>query len=93
MEVTLEERDFFKEPFSAEEVHNLLQGRPLEDIFSWKSPSFKALGLKPERLTDDDLAQLMLKEPRLMRRPLIQINGQLIVGLDKKALEEAAAGG
>ena len=92
-DVTVEERDFFKDPFSAQEVRTLLQGKPAADIFSWKSPSFKALGLNPESLTDDDLAQLMLKEPRLMRRPLIHINGQLIVGLDKKALEGVLAEG
>ena len=90
-DVTVEERDFFKEPFSAEDIRTLLQGRPAADIFSWKSPSFKALGLNAESLTDDDLAQLMLKEPRLMRRPLIHINGRLIVGLDKKALGEVLA--
>ena len=31
----------------------------------------------------------MVDEPRLIRRPLIQVEGQLIVGTDKKAMAEA----
>ena len=72
--IELDERDFFQERFSEEELRALLGGRPASDIFSWKSPSFKKLGLKPEDLGDDRLIQLMVEEPRLIRRPLIVVS-------------------
>ena len=86
--VELEERDFFQDRFSEEELRRLLGDRPPSDFFSWKSPSFRALGRPPESFTDEELLQLMLQEPRLIRRPLIQVGDRVIVGTDKKAVEE-----
>jgi arsenate reductase-like glutaredoxin family protein len=38
-------------------------------------------------MTEDQMLDLMLGEPRLIRRPLIQTSdGDLIVGADKKAM-------
>ena len=87
------ERDFFKEPFTDAEIRGLAGDRPLSEIFSWKSPSFKALGLNPADLTEDDLVRLMMGEPRLIRRPLVRIGGHLLVGGNLKDLEQAFAGG
>jgi arsenate reductase-like glutaredoxin family protein len=89
--VTLEERDFFQHRFSEAELHRLLGGRPPSAIFSWKSPSFKALSRAPESFTEAELLRLMLQEPRLIRRPLIQVGDRLIIGADKKALEELSS--
>ena len=62
------------------------------DIFSWRSPSFKALGIDADQLSEDDLMRLMLEEPRLIRRPLAVVDGQLIVGADRKTLETVLNG-
>ena len=87
--VELDERDFFDDGFTEQELRDLLGGVPPSEIFSWRSPSVKKLGLNRDDLTDDDLIRLMIEEPRLIRRPLIQVDGRLIVGTDKKAMEEA----
>lgn len=89
MNAEVEERDFFKAPFSEGELRELARGRKISDVFSWKSPSFKALGLKPEDLSEYDLLRLMLQEPRMIRRPITQIGGELIIGADTEALETA----
>ena len=86
--VELAERDFFRDRFTQEELRELLVKRPPSELFSWKSPSFKALGLEAEQRNDDDLIRLMLQEPRLIRRPLVRVGDRLIIGADKKALEE-----
>ncbi len=70
----MDERDFFQERFTEEELRELLGNRPASEIFSWRSPSFKKLGLKPEDLDNDRLIQLMVEEPRLIRRPLIVVS-------------------
>ena len=87
--IDFDERDFFKEPFSKAEILLLLNGRDPDFIFSWKSPSFKKLGLDRSNLTSDDLISLMIDEARLIKRPLIQIGNTLIVGADWKALDSA----
>ena len=88
----MQERDFFKDPFSETEIRDLAAGRAISEIFAWRSPSFKALGLEPGDLGDDDLVRLMLQEPRLVRRPLIQMEDRLVIGGNKKELEAALEG-
>ena len=84
----LNERDFFKEPFTREEIKSLLQDKPASEMFSFKSPSFKALGLDQAKLKDNDLINLMLKEPRLIRRPVVKIGNNVYFGADSKVLEK-----
>ncbi len=87
--VELEERDFFADPLSDQELRDLIGNRPASQVFSWNSPSFKKLGVTRDGLDDDRLIQLMLDEPRLIRRPLVQVGGEVFVGTDKEAMERA----
>jgi len=56
-------------------------------MFNFRSPSFKQLGLDKENLGNDDLIKLMLKEPRLVRRPVVRIDGKVYFSADKSVLE------
>ena len=87
LEIEFEERDFFKQPFTESDLMSLLKNTPLSDVFSWRSPSFKAMGLDQGSLTDDDLIRLMLEEPRLIRRPIVKINDKLIIGASPKLMD------
>ena len=85
----VEERDFFQDPFSETELRALLGGRSPADIFSWKSPSFRKMGIDRDSLDDDRMIALMLEEPRLIRRPITAIGDTLVIGADSKALSQA----
>ena len=85
--ISLDERDFFSQPFSVEELRALIGGRTVADYFSFNSPSYKKLGLSREDLSDEQLLRMMVEEPRMVRRPLIRIGDDLIVGTDRKAME------
>ena len=87
--IELDERDFFQERFSEKELRALIGDHLPADFFSWNCPSFKKLGVSRDALDDDRLIELMVSEPRLVRRPLIQVGSDLIVGTDKKAMEQA----
>ena len=87
--VSFQERDFFKEPFSEAEIRELVKGQALSDLFSWRSPAFKAMGLERQSLSHDDLIRLMAQEPRLIRRPLIKMGSRLIIGSDWKSVDAA----
>ena len=87
--IEYEERDFFAEPFTIEELRDTIGARPVSDFFSWRSPSFRKMGLNRDELSDHKLLKLMVEEPRLIRRPLIMTaDGDLIVGTDKKAMAD-----
>ena len=87
--VQLDERDYFKEPFTEAELKNLAGDASLAQIFARRSPSLKKLGLADKELSDAEMMGLMLQEPRLVRRPLVRIDGQLLVGANLKAIEAA----
>ncbi|MCI0770535.1 MAG: hypothetical protein J4N94_01510 [Chloroflexi bacterium] len=90
--VELDERDFFRDRFTESELRQLLGDTPASDVFSYRSPSVKKMGLATDGLTEDELIKLMLEEPRLIRRPLIKVGSRLLVGTDKKAMAEVFPG-
>jgi arsenate reductase-like glutaredoxin family protein len=94
--VELTERDMFKHPLTEAELGALIGGRPVRDFFSFKSPSFRKLGLDREGLTDSQMLSMMSGEPRLIRRPLVAIlsgtgvtGNHVIVGNAAAAFEQA----
>jgi len=56
-------------------------------MFNYRSPSFKQLGLNKDKLSNNELIDLMLKEPRLVRRPVVRIGDKVYFSADKKILE------
>ena len=89
LEVT--DRDFFKETFSELEIRELAAMAGTENIFARRSPSLKKLSLADKELSDDEMVNLMLQEPKLIRRPLIKVGGKLMVGGGTAAVEAAIA--
>ncbi len=85
---SFKEREIFRNPLSKEEIRNLLKGRPLVEFFSWRSPRAKALGLVGKERSDDDMINLMSEESALIRRPLIVIGDEIVVGMDAEKLSD-----
>lgn len=65
----------------------LLQDKPAAEMFNVRSPSFKKLGLDREKLGDNELIDLMLQEPRLVRRPVVRVGDDVYFSADKSVLE------
>jgi arsenate reductase-like glutaredoxin family protein len=91
--VELQERDFFQNRFSEAELRELSASVGVGEIFARRSPSLKQLDLAGQDLSEERMLELMLQEPRLVRRPLVRIGDRLVVGGSVKALEEALANG
>ena len=86
--INFEERDIFKDTFSEEEIMELVEKVPLSELFSWRSPALKALGLDGESLDAKEMIRLMATEPRLIRRPVVCIGKTWVIG-NVKAVEQA----
>jgi len=59
------------------EIEDLLKGKAASQMVNFRNLSFAKLGLDRDKLTDDELIELMLKEPRLVRRPVVLIDGSV----------------
>ena len=69
-----------------------MKNAALSEMFSWRSPSFKAKGLSQDILTSDDLIRLMIEEPRLIRRPMTKVGELIVIGPSQTALDQALEG-
>ena len=87
----VKDRDFFKDTLSETEVRELAAMAGTENIFARRSPSLKKLGLADKELSDDEMIDLMLQEPKLVRRPLLKVGGKLMVGGGNAVVEAAIA--
>ena len=88
----LQERDFFKEPFDEAEVRALASEVGISQLFAWRSPSLKQMGMAGRELSEGEMVALMVQEPRLVRRPLVRLGGRLLAGAGLKAVETALEG-
>ena len=56
-------------------------------MFNFRSPNLKKLGVEREKLSNSDIIELMLKEPRLVRRPVVRMDNKVVFGANKSVLE------
>ena len=80
--VGAQEHDFFAERLGHAELEDLARrAGGVRAIFAFSSPSFRKLGRSPESLSDQRLLDMILEEPRLLRRPLLLTDdGRVLVG-------------
>jgi arsenate reductase (glutaredoxin) len=88
--IEFERRDYFKEPFSVDELRSLFDeiGMTPTELLSKRSKAYKDLGLAERDVTDDELIQLIPDNPTLIRRPIVVKNGEAVVGFSQAKIEE-----
>jgi len=64
-----------------------LKNQPAARMFNSRSPSVKALGINPETLSEAEMIDLMVDEPRLIKRPVVRIDETAYFGADRRVLE------
>jgi arsenate reductase-like glutaredoxin family protein len=89
MQVEVDERDYAKNPLNRVELEELFRGRDPREFINPKSPAFKALGLKGKALTPDGAIALMVKEPNLLKRPLLIAGKTIVAGFDRDGFRHA----
>jgi hypothetical protein len=62
-------------------------------LLSRRSTRYRELGLEGTAFDEGELLDLLAREPKLLRRPLISDGRRLVVGFDQKALEALEGGG
>ena len=87
----LTERDYFKEPLSEAEIREMAALAGVDQIFARRSPSLKQMGLANQDLSEDEMINLMLQEPKLVRRPLIRVGDQVFAGGSGSVLDSVVA--
>jgi nitrogenase-associated protein len=97
----LDERNLLAEPWTKERLLGFFGDMPVPGWFNPAAPRVKSGEIDPAGLGPDQALALMLAEPLLIRRPLIEAEGRRCAGFDKEpvlsllgqsAISEAAQG-
>ena len=78
------ERDFFKEPFTKAELEKLIGDRPIAEFISTRSKSYKTTGWDNTPPTKRQAIAAILKDPTLLRRPILVIGKKLVIGWSRE---------
>ena len=76
-------RNLLTEPWTEERLLAFFAARPVAEWFNRAAPRVKSGEIIPELLDAMEALQLMLADPLLIRRPLMEANGHKEVGFDK----------
>ena len=79
--------DFKIDPVSCDKVSFWLKSVELKKIFNSRSTSYRNLKLKEKNLTPKEQEEYLCKENLLIKRPVVEFNGKVIVGFDKETYE------
>jgi nitrogenase-associated protein len=84
---SLSVRDLLREPWTAEQLLSFFGTRPVAEWFNRAAPKVKSGAIVPEKLDAASAIALMLAEPILIRRPLMEAEGARTVGFDPAHVE------
>lgn len=84
--VDLQVRSLLDEPWRAERLQPFFAGRPVVEWFNRAAPAIKSGAVDPQQLSGEQAMALLLAQPLLIRRPLIQLGEAHLVGFDPAAL-------
>ncbi len=80
-------RDLLTEAWTADLLRTYFTGKPVADWFNKAAPKVKSGEIKPDGVDAETALALMLAEPILIRRPLMEAGGRRNVGFDPQEVE------
>ena len=75
--------DFKKTPPTQENLDFWLKHTELKKLFNTKGTTYKKLALKDKNLSENEIKDYLLKEPMLIKRPVIECKSGVLVGFDE----------
>jgi len=74
--------DYYIEPLSKEKLEELLAKMKLtpRDILRTSEPIYRELGLGKGEFTDDEIISVMVKNPDLIQRPIVERGKRAVLG-------------
>ncbi|MFW6357609.1 MAG: ArsC/Spx/MgsR family protein [Chroococcales cyanobacterium] len=74
--------DLLKTPWTVDSLRPFFGDRPVAEWFNQTAPSIKSGEVVPEQLSPETALELMVNDPLLIRRPLIQVEDIYQSGFD-----------
>ncbi|WP_262119323.1 transcriptional regulator MgsR [Bacillus subtilis] len=81
-QIEFNERHLFRETPTREELKCILSltTEGIDEILATRSQTFKNLNLNIEEMTVNEVLELLIEKPKLLRRPILVDNKKLVIG-------------
>ena len=80
-------KNLLTEAWQPERLRSFFGELAVRDWFNYSAPAIKHGEIEPDKLTDHEALALMLENPLLIRRPLMQVGDSLMAGFDQQAVD------
>lgn len=80
-------KNLLTEGWQPERLRAFFGALAVRDWFNYSAPAIKLGEIAPEKLTEQQALALMVENPLLIRRPLIQVGDRLMAGFDQQAVD------
>ncbi|MEW5788967.1 MAG: ArsC/Spx/MgsR family protein [Pseudomonadota bacterium] len=84
---TVQAKNLLTEKWTAQRLRAFFGDLPVAEWFNHSAPRVRDGEVWPHRLSGEEAIALMLEEPLLIRRPLMEVDGQCRVGFDEAAVD------
>lgn len=89
--IDFEEREYGKTPFTEKELREIIGNDPIEPFLNTRTPLYREKHMKQKPPSKDEAIKLMLKDPNLLKRPVIIKGKKKLTGFNEAELRQMIA--
>ena len=86
--VNLEEREYGKNPLTETELKEIIGDEPIEKFLNTRTPLYREKNMKQKPPSKDEAIKLMVKDPNLLKRPVIIKGKKRLTGFNEAEVKE-----
>jgi len=86
--VDFEEREYGKNPLTEKELRDIIGDDPIQPFLNTRTPLYREKNMKQKPPSKDEAIKLMLKDPNLLRRPVIIKGKKKLTGFNEAEIED-----
>lgn len=84
------ERDYAKKPLTAEEIEAIFGDDELAPFLNTRHAVYKERNFAAKLPPRDELIQLIIAEPNLLRRPIVRQGKKVVIGFNQTEIKKLA---
>ncbi len=81
------ERNLLEHGLTINELHAFMQEKPHTQWFNQSAPDIKNGVIEPALMSRTEALQMLMRDPLLIRRPLMVVGGRKLCGFEQKRVE------
>jgi Spx/MgsR family transcriptional regulator len=86
--INFEEREYGKTPLTEKELKEIIGEEPIEKFLNTRTPLYREKNMKQKPPSKEEGIKLMLKDPNLLKRPVIIKGKKKLTGFNEAEVKE-----